>query len=254
VPGEAVRSSLPRALRAELTKARALRSVRVHAALQIGGLALFGVAGLYVGGDEGPTTLGQTVTFGADTVPLFAALIGVLLFSGDFAQGALAYTLLASPSRAVVLLAKGITVALIAVFAGSFGVLLSALAVFGAASFRPERPPVDLAGDLAKIGAYLVVSILYALLGLSIGAAVRSMAGSVFALLGVVWALPIAAAVAGIWLPFVNDAIAPHSPAALTLPLINAGDDWMPALVSFAAWPVALSVVGWVRLRRSALR
>lgn len=247
-------SAFARSLRAELTKLRALRTVRVLSLLQAGGLVLFAVASILVGPDGGVTDLGEAVVYGADTVPLFSALIGVIAFSGEFAQGSTKYALLACPRRATLLGGKAMALVIVLGVSGMVGAAGAIGAVATTANFVRGAPRGTPLADPAALGAYIVVSILYGLLGLAIGAAVRSVAGSVFALLGILWGLPVAAAVVGIWLPLLNDLVVATTPAALTVELVHPASDWIVAVLGFLAWPAALLILGWARLRPSALR
>jgi ABC-2 type transport system permease protein len=124
------------------------------------------------------------------------ALFGVLSVGAEYSSGMIISTLSATPARGTVLLAKAMTVATPVLVAGSVAVLGSLLAgellLPGGSNGYGS---VDLQSTIrAGIGSVLYL-VLIALLGLGIATAVRSSAAAIGIVLGLLFVLPIVAAV-----------------------------------------------------------
>ena len=117
----------------------------------------------------------------------FAALLGVLAFTSEFRHGTIRPTLLATPRRARVVLAKMAASTITGVLLGALGVAIAfglgrlLMSIRGIPAVLDHR---DLA--LAIVGS-VVVSGLWGALGAGIGAAVRNQVAAIVGLL--VWEL-----------------------------------------------------------------
>ena len=129
-------------------------------------------------------------TFGAVFGQLVAAVLGVLVISGEYTTGMIRSTLTAVPRRLPALTAKALVL-----FAATFVVgLLSAAGAFVVASivFSAQGISANIADPntfLPLVGAALYLA-LVSLFGLGIGAILRSSAGGIAAALGVLLLLP----------------------------------------------------------------
>jgi len=117
----------------------------------------------------------------------FAALLGVLAFTGEFRHGTIRPTLLATPRRGRVVLAKIVASTAAGALLGVLGVALS----FGVGrlvmSIRGIPAVLDHRDLALAIGGSVAVSALWGALGAGVGAAVRNQVAAIVGLL--VWAL-----------------------------------------------------------------
>lgn len=180
-----------RQLRAELLKQRTAPTILGMAAAMVG-VALTAVAlhafGLKASSlADGSRQLGVFVDVGENLGSLFAALFGAMLITGEIRHGTVRPTLLHTPQRSRVIVAKGI----VALAAGAaLGALATGTAAVAGTFF------LDLRGIAVHIGAgdyaLLVVggaaaAALWAVIGLGAGAVVRAQVPTVVGLL--VWIL-----------------------------------------------------------------
>jgi ABC-2 type transport system permease protein len=201
-------------------------------------------------------TLG-TVLFGQ----LIAAVLGVLVISGEYSSGTIQPTMIAVPSRLPVLWAKAVVVfvmaaasALVATF-GSWAVTYPMFSAFGL-EIGLTAPGVV----MSFIGGSVYIG-LAAILGLGIGTLLRGVAAgvataiSVMLLLPIVLsALPASQVVRNLQLLSMSkagDAMSnPSDGASVQVDLVNgyvsSGAGWVVAIV----WAAIFLVLGAVRLRR----
>ena len=192
---------------------------------------------------------------------LIAGVLGVLIISGEYASGTIQTTLIAAPSRVAVLGAKAVVIflaatvsALIALF-GSWAVTYPMFASFGL-EIGLTAPGVA----FALLGGSVYVG-LAAVLGLGIGALLRSVAASVATVLSIILLLPIVLSVLPVS-PLVRNfhllsmskagdamtSLADQSGAFLEL-----ADGYVSPLAGAmiaAIWAGAFLVLGAIRLRR----
>ena len=134
----------------------------------------------------------SVVETGAQSGQLVIAVLAVLVMTSEYASGTIHPTLTAVPRRLPVLGAKTAVVAVVAAVAG----LLCSAVAYGVSWPMLDRaglsvPPVAMASTAAAGAAYAVVVSVFALL---VGVIVRSTAGAVVVVLGVVMVLPVALA------------------------------------------------------------
>lgn len=232
-----------RFVRSEWIKLRSLRSTVYSLAaafLAVVGIGTFMSLGAVLAeGSEGEPVgpLAGTLA-GVGLAELIVAVLGVLTVTGEYASGLVRVTFAAVPRRTTVLVAKAVTVA-----ATVFAVILAAAMV----TFFAARAVVGTAGaDLslttpgvvrALVGAALYLAGI-ALLGMGFGWLLRSTAGAMAALVGMLYVLP----VIGVVLPAeVGARILPYLPN-------NAGTAIMqiPPSGPLGAWGGFALFVGYV--------
>jgi ABC-2 type transport system permease protein len=190
----------------------------------------------------------QTALTGFGVGQLVLVVLGVLAVSAEFATGSVLVSFTAVPRRTRLLLARTVVVT-------GCGVLLSAgLAVSCALAARtltavpggvqPTDPAV-----LRTLGLQVVAAGLVTVLGVALGALLRSTAGGVGLGAALVFILPPALALAGGELA---------SRASQGLPALRVGEDaflavatpWPVGMAILAAWAVVVWVAGAVLLER----
>ena len=123
---------------------------------------------------------------------IVAGILGVLVLTREFSGDTIESTLTANPRRGMVLMAKGLALALLTWLAAQVGLLLSwflaTLLLSGKSgalpASKPGLPLIDLLGGP-------LVLVLFALMGLGLGALSRSKAGGVGLFLGLIMILPL---------------------------------------------------------------
>ena len=122
---------------------------------------------------------------------IMAGILGVLVLTREFSGGTIESTLTANPRRGMVLMAKGLALALLTWLAAQVGLLLSwmlaALLLPGKSGALPAYQPGLALIDL--LGGPLML-VLFALMGLGLGALSRSKAGGIGLFLGLTVVLP----------------------------------------------------------------
>ena len=123
---------------------------------------------------------------------IVAGILGVLVLTREFSGGTIESTLTANPRRGMVLMAKGLALALLTWLAAQVGLLLSwmlaALLLPGKSGALPAYQPGLALIDL--LGGPLML-VLFALMGLGLGALSRSKAGGIGLFLGLTVILPL---------------------------------------------------------------
>lgn len=197
------RSSFAGALRSEWIKLRSLRSTiwsyAIVIALSIGMAAIIASALLTpegsaaVGGSDGPAALVvQAAVVGVTTfAQLVVGVLGVLVISGEYTTGMIRSTFAAIPTRIPALTAKA-TVLFVATFlvglVANVAGYLTATLVFAQEDISAAI--TDPAVFWPILGAALWLAMV-ALFALGVGAIVRSSAGGIAAVLGVLLLLPL---------------------------------------------------------------
>jgi ABC-2 type transport system permease protein len=214
-------------LRAELLK---LRTVRVTGGLilTVAALtALFAVIESSLAGKASgtyavaslATAAGQTtVTTLTSWSMVFAAVLGVLVASGEFRHSSAALTYLATPDRTRVLLAKMPAAALTG---AAFGLLAAAISTGVGLAFTAGRGDAIVLGISAMLGhaaGAMAGAALLAMTGAGLGSLIRSQLAGIIAIF--IWALVIESLIGGLF-----PSIRPYLPytAATTLAGIKLG-------------------------------
>ncbi|UOE44049.1 ABC transporter permease subunit [Agromyces larvae] len=191
-----IRLTFPGIARSEWIKLRTVRSTVWIAAVTFGvmvGLATFlswGINGI-ADTSEQPIPSATILTAGVTLAQLTLGVLGVLLVTGEYANGSIRATLSAVPRRPSVLAAKTIV-------AGLTTLVLAAVSV--GAAFLASQPILATGGtaiDLADgeqvraiVGGVLYLT-LVTLFSVGIGAIVTHTAGAICVVVGVFFALPI---------------------------------------------------------------
>jgi ABC-2 type transport system permease protein len=247
------------ALRYEWIRLRSVRStwILVLAAMAASGLVAEVVARDITRGDEflsDPETFVSLLTGSSGVGPLsfpalFAGLIGVAALGTEYRHGLMQTTLTAVPNRAVLLTAKLLVVA-------TFGALTAALSM--GAAFAVGRaeigPAVDAslvtAGDTERaLGGFLALVVMTALLGVALGALLRSATAAAVVLI----AMPALVEPVAIWAltgPNSSTAheVASHLPFTAGAQMVNlpGGDGPGFDLVALGALAGGLTFLGFV--------
>ncbi|SDU53500.1 ABC transporter permease subunit [Jiangella alkaliphila] len=256
-----------RVLRSEWAKFWTLRSswitlgVAVFLLLLLGTIAAYAYSPEQAGDGGGPlgaeggsdaVSLALTgVTFGS----LAIGVLGVLLSAGEYSTGLIRSTLTAVPRRLPVLWAKVAVIGPVALVLTTMGVLAAFL--LGAPGLDGEQFALSLSDDgvlrsLAGAGGYLA---LVAVFGVALGMLIRSTAGAIATLVGVLLILP---GLAGLLPESLNDTLSPYFPSTAgqaVYALDQSSGSLSPGagLAVFAGW-VALALAGaaWRLVRTDA--
>jgi len=159
------RVTFPRVLRAEWTKLCALRSTWIMLALVV---VLPAGLGAGAGAQSHRASVGAAFT-GVDVVSLLLGVFGILTVTGEYGSGLIRATFAAVPRRALVLAAKAVALAALAL---PFALAASTAAIGLNRMLAGGTPAVEPGTLRATIGA-AVAPVALALLGLGFGALVR---------------------------------------------------------------------------------
>ncbi|MEU6140561.1 ABC transporter permease [Streptomyces sp. NPDC047081] len=264
-PRTAYKVTGPRVLRSEWAKFWSLRSSWITLAVAVVLLVAFGAiaAATYSpdttgnGGGPGPGSGDQDAVslalLGATFASLAVGVLGVLLSAGEYTTGMIRSTLAAVPRRLPVLWSKAAVIGPIALVLTT----PAALAAFqlGTLGLHGEKIALSLGDDgvlrsLAGAGVYLG---LVAVFGVALGMLLRSSAGAIAVLVGVLLILP---GLAQLLPDSLYDDINPYFPSnagSAVYALHQSSDSLSPGagLAVFAGW-VALALAGAaVRLLRT---
>jgi ABC-2 type transport system permease protein len=217
-------------LRSEFTKLRSVRSTywtlfaAVVFTIGLGVLGAFVVPAHLQAHDRATFNATRLSLSGVNLAQIAVGVLGVLIITNEYGTGMIRATLSAVPQRRLVLAAKGVVFAAVALVVG---LIASFIAYFVTQAILSGQHPAAFAGRqlqsslsdpgvlraVAGAGLYLAV---LGLLGLGLGAIIRVSAGAISALFGLLFVLPIfsAAALPQSWQNTIN----PYLP-------FNAGSD-----------------------------
>jgi ABC-2 type transport system permease protein len=255
-----------RVVRSEWTKFRTLRSSWITLGLGLILLGAFGAIASFTYSPDATATAGGPPGAGtgsSDAVSLaltgltFASLIvgvlGVLLSAGEYSTGMIRATLIAVPRRLPVLWAKA-AIAGVSVFAVS---TVGAFAAFliGSAGLDGESIALSLSDDgvlrsLFGAGLYLGLA---AVFGVGLGALIRSPAGGIASLAGILLLLPgLASLLPDSW----YDTLSPYLPSnagGAVYALTESSDSLSPGagIAVFAGWVLLTLIAASTRLKRT---
>jgi ABC-2 type transport system permease protein len=213
-----------RATRAEWIKFRTLRSSWLTLGAAVALMAIIGVVIGYAtsdadwsgaSGDGSPSSLDSSLKLasaplrGFLVAQLVVGVLGILLVTGEYATGMIRSTFTAVPRRLRVVGAKAAVfgiVALVAMTLGSFGAFYGAQIFLGPEGHGSTLSDPGALRSVAGAGLYLT---LIGLLGAGIGWIVRSTAGAITVVVGLVLILPNLMTLLGSW----SDSIAKYLPS-----------------------------------------
>ncbi|WP_406349190.1 ABC transporter permease [Streptomyces sp. NBC_00144] len=258
------RVSGPRVLRSEWAKLWSLRSTWITLALALVFMVGFGLiasaryksgigSGRPMDRDFADATAVSLSLFGTNFAQLALGVLGVLVAAGEYSTGMIRSTLAAVPRRLPVLWSKAAVFGVIALVLSSVGAIVVFL--FGSiiVSGTPAALSLSDAGVVRSLlGAGLYLG-LVAVVGVALGALLRSVAGGISVLVGALMLVPgLVSLLPSSW----RDNISPYLPSnagesmfALhnSAPALSAG----AGLAVFAGWTVlALAAAAW-RLKRT---
>lgn len=245
----------------EWIRLRALLSTTyllVAVLLSLVGFAIFAAVGTVVADGTDPAgaavdPLGGAL-LGVSPAELLVCALGVLTVSGEYASGAIRSTFTAVPRRPLVVFAKAAVAAGVVLVVALAGTLLAF--VLATAVLATDGTSLSLAAPgvlRALVGAALYLAVV-AVLGVAFGWLVRSTAGALAALFGLLYVLP----VIGLLLPGdLRDHVVPYLPnnaGIAVMQLTEAGllQPWA-GLGLFTAYAATLLLVAaWLTRRRDA--
>jgi ABC-2 type transport system permease protein len=241
-------------VRSELLKIRTTRGWYAYLAVIVL-LVGVGVAGeVGTAGDDrrGELDFQLGLVESAGAAALLAIILGITVVTTEFRHGTVTPTFLVAPHRERVVAAKGVAGTLVSVL---FAVLaLVVIAAVGLTWLSAVGADIHLGeGDLGvRAAQMLLMAVLWALLGVSIGALVQS---QIAALVGtLIWIFLGETLLIGIFGVLDIDGVASYLPfQALDAVDGTGGDnllDYWPGVAVSLAWIAALGAAGIERLRR----
>ena len=195
----------------------------------------------------------SAVAAGLFPAMIVAGILGVLALTREFSGATIESTLTANPRRGMVLMAKGFVLALLTWLAAQVGLLLSWILATLLLSIRSGTSPASNLG-LALIdllGGPLML-VLFALMGLGLGALSRSKAGGIGLFLGLTLILPLILGILRGLTPHVDWLQIPFrlTPTSLLVTFLSglgrtaeAGRGWWPTW-----WQAGLIMMVWTAL------
>lgn len=261
---KAPRVTFARVLRSEWIKLSCLRSTRITLAVSILLMAGVGVlTSAITAANWSHMQLGQratldpatTVLGGYQFAQLAVGILGVLAVSNEYSSGMIRATLTAVPRRLPVLWAKAAVFAAVTFATGT----ISALIGFGVGGdiLSGKHLPLSLSDPAmlrAVLGAGLYLAVI-GLFGVALGALLRSTAGAIASLVGVLMLLPLLGTLLGNWFKDHIALLLPNEAGAsimATQHAANTLDPW-PGFAVMCAWAVvALGAAAYTLVRRDA--
>jgi ABC-2 type transport system permease protein len=258
------RVTMPRVLRSEWIKLSSLRSTRIT--LLVSFVLMIGIGVIHAAAtvsnwsqDPAAHKAGfdpvGTVLTGYQFAQLAVGVLGVLVISNEYSSGMIRATLAAVPRRLPVLWAKAAVftiVSLIVMTAASFAAFYAGMAALSGKHLNVALLAPGVLRAVAGAGLYLAV---VGLLGVALGALLRSTAGAIAALVGVVLLLPVLGDLLG---SGVKTHIYPYLPSTAggDLMAVHHASGTLQPWTGFAvmcAWAVgALAVAAYGLKRRDA--
>lgn len=225
----------------EWLKLRTVRAPALLAAATVGVtlvLALQPVLGAGQQGRPSPGTVGAMlgVLDATSRGPLLAMVFGVLVIAGEHHHGTFTTTLLQTPARTPLVVAKAVTAALVGLGLGLLGLATTLAVGVPAGAVRSDLLNADI---VWRVLGLLLAYPAYGLLGVGVGALLlRSQAVAV--MVPVTWLLAVESLVVG----FLDRHLQPWSITGATAALANAGD--LPGVLPI--WAGALLLAGFALL------
>lgn len=196
-PADPTPVTLRRVLASEWVKLRSLRSSWITLILAVAGMVVVAIAGgILTNQDWSHLHPGELARFdpitqsltGINFSQLAIGVLGVLFITGEYGTGMIRSTLAAAPKRLPVLWAKAVLFATLTLVLMEFSAFVAFLA--GQAALGSHGTTLAATGALrATVGTGLYLTVV-ALLGVALGFIIRSTAGGIAALFGVLLVLP----------------------------------------------------------------
>jgi ABC-2 type transport system permease protein len=257
----ALRVTVPRLISSEWLKFRSLRSTFFSllaafvVTIGLGALFCYGVASRWdrMGPSEhanfDPT---QTSLAGIYLAQLAIGVLGVLMISGEYSTGMIRASMAAAPKRLPVLGAKAIVYAAVALV---FSVVTAFIAFsVGQAILSTKDIQVSLSDPgvvRAVVGAALYLTVI-GLLGIALGALLRSTSGAISTLFGVILVVPILASfLPSDWASHINKYLPSNAGQAILA--VKMGENSLGPWTGFAVfcgYAAAALIAAGILLRR----
>lgn len=255
---DAARLHFSGVLRSEWIKLRSLRStiwsLVVLVVLPIGiGVLLASLAnddGRSITGNAARNALVQYSTVGTTISVLVVAVIGALVVTGEYGTGMIRSTFAAVPRRWEALAAKGIVLAVMLFAASAVSVWATAFVTVPIASANHVEASLDGSVAMPLLGASVYVTLI-GLLAFAVGVIVRSTAGTIAGVLGLLLVAPvIVQLVQGFtnakWLGTLNNVL----PQNAGQPLMQFGTEgssgWHDGVLALGGWSGFAVLTAWV--------
>jgi ABC-type transport system involved in multi-copper enzyme maturation permease subunit len=251
-------------LRSELTKLWSLRSTWITLGLGLLFLVAFGIiaalryhSGITSGRQMDPDFADATglslSLFGVPLSQLALGVLGVLVSAGEYSTGSIRSTLASVPRRLPVLWSKATVYGVVALLIALVGTFVTFFVDSGIVQNTPAAMTISSSGVARSLLGATVYLALIGVIGVALGALLRSVAGAISALVGALMLVPgLVSLLPTSW----RNSIEPYLPS-------NAGESMFslhhapsalsagPGFLVFAAWTVlALAGAAW-RLSRS---
>ncbi|MGK3206600.1 ABC transporter permease [Amycolatopsis sp. MEPSY49] len=253
-----------RVLRSEWTKLWSLRSTWITLGLGLVFLVAFGLisAARYQSGvssgqplddDFANATALSLSLFGTNFAQLALGVLGVLVTAGEYSTGMIRSTLTGVPRRLPVLWSKSAVYGVVALLVGVAGVFIAFVIGSGIVAATPAAMTLSQAGVVRSLlGAGLYLSLI-GVLGVALGALLRSVAGGISVLVAALMLIPgLVSLLPASW----QDDISPYLPSNAgqsMFALTHDATSLSPAagLLVFLGWTVLLLGGAAYRLARS---
>jgi len=264
VPAAAGRLTFDGVLRGEWIKLLSLRSIRWSIAVMLvlswGGSVLLSLAMTgtdMATADAMPSLIVQSASFGSIFTVLIMGVLGVLSVTSEYASGLILSSLSAVPARTPLFAAKALVVASLGLAVGAlstFGSGLIAAMVFGADGFAALGDPSVL---ISLLGTTLYLT-LAALMAMGIGTLLRSSAGAISVVVGLLFVATIVFQVLTMtgweWVPAVSQWMPADLGHALSTSAVTPAEyrgdvPYWAALGGLAAWAAAAMVPAAILLK-----
>ncbi|WP_158221047.1 ABC transporter permease subunit [Kineosporia sp. R_H_3] len=148
---------------------------------------LSGADGTPTPGVEDPAVVRSVYTAGLGTAYLFALVIGVVSMAGEYRHQTITATLLGSPRRVRVVLAKLVALSAIGLVYGVVTVLAGVVAGASTIALRGGDLRLTTDGVPRSMGLAVVAVALWAVLGLGVGTLIRNQVLALLLSVGVAW-------------------------------------------------------------------
>ena len=242
-------------LKSELFKLRTTRATKIVAISAVALPAIiFGLTSLFAftNGEVGDSLTSMVGNF-APLTGLLLGVVGVLCSTQEYSQGTIRITLVATPNRVKVFVAKLLTTLVVSVASASLMLLLCVVPSALILSFR-DVEFVSIGSDTRVLFSSVILSAFLAILGLSLGLIFKSSPGAISALL--LWPTIVEAMVFGLLSVAFDNNMLKFAPMngngfRLIATYTNTEENtWLVSLTYFSAFVAVFAVLGAVLFTR----
>ena len=242
-------------LKSELFKLRTTRATKIVVICSVALPAIiFGLtsAFAFTNGEVGDSLVSMVGNF-APLTGLLLGVVGVLCSTQEYSQGTIRITLVATPNRLKVFVAKLLTTLVVSTVSAYMMLLLCLLPSALILSFR-DIEFVTIGSDLRILFSAVILSAFLSVLGLSLGLIFKSSPGAISALL--LWPTILEGMVFGLLsLAFKDSNIFKYAPIQgngfrLIAQYTDESNTWLVSLTYFSAFVAVFAVLGAVLFTR----